>query len=345
MSATASHKTDASGFTRLGCALATQLQITAAKTSGTFATLTNRLSRHTNGAGIIAVDAKLGAGLAALPSIAVQKVAIARLPPDGQQLINAMTTSAAPFPTLQNSRNASNQIMNKSNVKVKHNTRNGNAILGSALLPSKECKDRSAGHEVVVERSISRGKREKQLSAKVNCDEQQSQSFRERSAAKKEKSPESRDANAASDCSPEKYNCETSSRSVSSNSSGRHHFSVNVRLDPLGLRLPLTPNETLRYYGLRLNAYERSELMHYPEVWYLGLDASNCKIEGDENFGQNCGYDDDNGSYIKVLHDHIAYRYEILEVIGKGSFGQVIKALDHKTNEHVALKIIRNKKR
>uniref|UniRef100_A0A8U8BLX5 Uncharacterized protein n=1 Tax=Geospiza parvula TaxID=87175 RepID=A0A8U8BLX5_GEOPR len=48
---------------------------------------------------------------------------------------------------------------------------------------------------------------------------------------------------------------------------------------------------------------------------------------------------------INVLHDHIAYRYEVLEVIGKGSFGQVAKCLDHKTNELVALKIIRNKKR
>lgn len=48
---------------------------------------------------------------------------------------------------------------------------------------------------------------------------------------------------------------------------------------------------------------------------------------------------------LKVLHDHIAYRYEVLEVIGKGSFGQVAKCLDHKTNELVALKIIRNKKR
>ncbi len=37
------------------------------------------------------------------------------------------------------------------------------------------------------------------------------------------------------------------------------------------------------------------------------------------------GFDDDNGSYVKVLHDHIAYRYEIKEVIGKGSFGQVVK--------------------
>ena len=48
------------------------------------------------------------------------------------------------------------------------------------------------------------------------------------------------------------------------------------------------------------------------------------------------GYDDDNGSYIKVLHDHIAYRYEIREVIGKGSFGQVVKCFDHKTKQPVA---------
>ena len=57
------------------------------------------------------------------------------------------------------------------------------------------------------------------------------------------------------------------------------------------------------------------------------------------------GYDDENGSYLKALHDHLVYRYEVLEVLGKGSFGQVVKALDHKTGHHVAVKIIRNKKR
>lgn len=38
---------------------------------------------------------------------------------------------------------------------------------------------------------------------------------------------------------------------------------------------------------------------------------------------------------LQIIHDHIAYRYEILEVIGKGSFGQVVRALDHKTNKYV----------
>ena len=47
----------------------------------------------------------------------------------------------------------------------------------------------------------------------------------------------------------------------------------------------------------------------------------------------------------QTVGDHIAYRYEVLELLGKGSFGQVIRAFDHKNREYVAIKIIRNKKR
>ncbi|XP_055712015.1 dual specificity tyrosine-phosphorylation-regulated kinase 2 isoform X2 [Phlebotomus papatasi] len=107
--------------------------------------------------------------------------------------------------------------------------------------------------------------------------------------------------------------------------------------------IPMTPSEVLELYNSRLTDYERQEVEKYPEIWYLGLDA--CKINAKPGTALNCGYDYDNGSYNKVVHDHICYRYEILEVIGKGSFGQVIRALDHKTNQHVAIKIIRNKKR
>ncbi|CAH1989803.1 unnamed protein product [Acanthoscelides obtectus] len=110
-----------------------------------------------------------------------------------------------------------------------------------------------------------------------------------------------------------------------------------------GSGFPLTPSDALRLYGNRLSEYEKTEIEKYSKIWYLGLSA--CKIHGEQGGSQNGGYDDDSGSYNKVLHDHIGYRYEILEVIGKGSFGQVIRALDHMTNRHVAIKIIRNKKR
>jgi hypothetical protein len=59
----------------------------------------------------------------------------------------------------------------------------------------------------------------------------------------------------------------------------------------------------------------------------------------------NHGYDDDRGDYIVVPHDHLAYRYEVLGILGKGSFGQVVKVHDFKTNMLRAVKIIRNKKR
>uniref|UniRef100_A0A8C5BZC9 Protein kinase domain-containing protein n=1 Tax=Gadus morhua TaxID=8049 RepID=A0A8C5BZC9_GADMO len=40
------------------------------------------------------------------------------------------------------------------------------------------------------------------------------------------------------------------------------------------------------------------------------------------------------------LWDHIAYRYEVLGVLGKGVYGQVLKCFDHQHNELVALKLL-----
>ena len=59
----------------------------------------------------------------------------------------------------------------------------------------------------------------------------------------------------------------------------------------------------------------------------------------------NFGYDDNKGNYKIVMRDHIGYRYEIQQFLGKGSFGIALKCFDHKRKEHIALKVIKNKKK
>ncbi|KAK2504944.1 hypothetical protein MC885_011087 [Smutsia gigantea] len=108
-------------------------------------------------------------------------------------------------------------------------------------------------------------------------------------------------------------------------------------------KVPLTASEALKFFKNQLSSYEQSEVLGYPELWFLGLDTEKLRVAPEKL--NKTSFDDEHGSYMKVLHDHIAYHYEVLEMIGKGSFGQVAKCLDHKNDELVALKIIRNKKR
>ena len=46
--------------------------------------------------------------------------------------------------------------------------------------------------------------------------------------------------------------------------------------------------------------------------------------------------------YIARSCVQITFRYEVLGLLGKGSFGQVLKAFDHKEQEYVAIKMVRN---
>lgn len=94
-----------------------------------------------------------------------------------------------------------------------------------------------------------------------------------------------------------------------------------------------------------LNIFERGEIIDYKEVFFCGTPRAK-KLVGDlDASSNNFGYDDDRGDYNIILGDHLAYRYEVVDVLGKGSFGQVVRCIDHKTGQLVAVKIIRNKKR
>ena len=58
----------------------------------------------------------------------------------------------------------------------------------------------------------------------------------------------------------------------------------------------------------------------------------------------NSGWDDDNYDYIVTPGEIFYGRYKMMERIGKGSFGQVVRAEDVETKREVAIKIIKSKK-
>ncbi|XP_017596644.1 PREDICTED: LOW QUALITY PROTEIN: dual specificity tyrosine-phosphorylation-regulated kinase 3 [Corvus brachyrhynchos] len=103
------------------------------------------------------------------------------------------------------------------------------------------------------------------------------------------------------------------------------------------------PEQAVKQFKHQLSAYEQQEIFNFSEIYFVGPSAK--KRQGVIGGPNNSGYDDDQGSYIHVPHDHLAYRYEVLKIIGKGSFGQVAKVYDHKLHQHLALKMVRNEKR
>ncbi|ORX83332.1 kinase-like protein [Anaeromyces robustus] len=127
---------------------------------------------------------------------------------------------------------------------------------------------------------------------------------------------------------------------------------VMANLNP---KLCMTPETVLRTKYDILTSYERVEIRDYEEIWYIGSSSvqkidiaykkPSEKKHGEKPEVTNNGYDDSRGDYHIVLHDHINYRYEIISLLGKGSFGKVLKCYDHKEKNYVAVKIIKNKKR
>ncbi|KAF0983232.1 hypothetical protein FDP41_010297 [Naegleria fowleri] len=108
---------------------------------------------------------------------------------------------------------------------------------------------------------------------------------------------------------------------------------------------PITPAAALKSYGDYLTDFEQSEILDFHKIYCIGSTARKIKGTVNANEDMNYGYDDERGDYKLVLNDHIGYRYEVVGFLGKGSFGQVVKAHDVKENKFVALKVIRNRKR
>ena len=107
-------------------------------------------------------------------------------------------------------------------------------------------------------------------------------------------------------------------------------------------RFPMKPLDCVRYYGNMLSEFEKTEILEYPEVYFIGQ-PSISKIQGSPHLEFNFGYDEENGDYKYLLNDHIGFRFEVLSFLGKGSFGTALKCIDHKTQQEVCLKVVKNK--
>lgn len=102
---------------------------------------------------------------------------------------------------------------------------------------------------------------------------------------------------------------------------------------------PLKPAVVFKHFLNFLSKYEQEEILDYNEIYYIGLNSEKVKAELNVD---NFGFDDERNNYRVVIGDHLAYRYEVQQVLGKGSFSIVCKCFDHKLKRHVAVKIVRN---
>ncbi|CAD0089125.1 unnamed protein product [Aureobasidium vineae] len=109
----------------------------------------------------------------------------------------------------------------------------------------------------------------------------------------------------------------------------------------------MTPAQAIQSSAGLLNIYEKGEIIDYKDgVWFCGSKQAKKHVGDISAAGTtNFGYDDERGDYNLVMGDHLGYRYEVIDVLGKGSFGQVVRCIDHKLGTLCAVKIIRNKKR
>jgi dual specificity tyrosine-phosphorylation-regulated kinase 2/3/4 len=107
---------------------------------------------------------------------------------------------------------------------------------------------------------------------------------------------------------------------TSSASGGGGNGAGSAQQPPMGNK-GYRPDEAVRTFGNKLTQFEHTEIVNYSRVYFVGSQAKKRAVVIGAN--NNNGFDDENGSYLLVAHDHVAYRYEVLKVIGKGSFGQV----------------------
>ena len=102
------------------------------------------------------------------------------------------------------------------------------------------------------------------------------------------------------------------------------------------------PEEALEKFQSKLTYFEiNKEIKDFPAIYYVGENSTGKNFEYDAN-QKNNGFDNPDGTYKVVLHDHIGYRFEIIKILGTGVSGQVLECYDHRFRRSVAIKVFSN---
>jgi dual specificity tyrosine-phosphorylation-regulated kinase 2/3/4 len=132
-----------------------------------------------------------------------------------------------------------------------------------------------------------------------------------------------------------KDNSEATKKSILDNENALKKWSL-VSLNKNMLELEnlkfYSPDEIMSKHQSDLSEQEKNEINFYTEIFYWG--------KGIEKLNEDIC--DDDGYYKGIIGDHIAYRYEILSVLGVGTFSVVFECKDHKLGQLYAVKVLRN---
>ena len=115
-------------------------------------------------------------------------------------------------------------------------------------------------------------------------------------------------------------------------------ISTSLRPSPVSsartAEFPLPAFQAAFQFDSRLTDHEKQEIHQFTQVYFIS--TSDRKVPAP--------FTNPKGYYNGVKGDHLAYRYELLELIGRGAYGLVYRCYDHRRKELVAVKVVRKQR-
>ena len=78
------------------------------------------------------------------------------------------------------------------------------------------------------------------------------------------------------------------------------------------------------------SSFEKKEISKIDKVYYH-----------QKMINKNEDFDTESGRLKMDVKQHLIYRFEIMKLIDKGSFANVVKVLDHKNKKNYAIKVVK----